>query len=58
MRPADPVKVVRAVPRTDRNDLYHVTDGYDFIYENPAYTKGEAVRPGFSIRIGTSYVSA
>ena len=47
MRPSDPVKVVRAVPRTDRNDLYHTTDSYDFVYENPAYGKADVVRPGF-----------
>ncbi len=46
-RPTDPVKVVRAVPSTYRNDLYHVVDGYDWVYENPAYTKGDVVRPGF-----------
>ena len=47
MRPVDPAKVVRAVPSTTRNDLYHSTDGYDFIYENPAYTKVEVAKPGF-----------
>ena len=47
MRPADPVKVVRAVPRTDRNDLYHTTDGYDFVYENSAYAKLDVAKPGF-----------
>ena len=47
MKPVGPTKVVKAVPRTDRNDLYHTTDGYDFIYENSAYNKGDLVRPGF-----------
>lgn len=47
MRPADKPKVVRAVPRTDRNDLYHVTDGYDWVYENPGYGKADVVKPGF-----------
>ena len=47
MRPMDKPKVVRAVPRTDRNDLYHTVDGYDFIYENPTYGKADVVRPGF-----------
>ncbi len=47
MRPADKPKVVRAVPRTDRNDLYHTTDGYDFVYENSSYTKIDVAKPGF-----------
>ena len=47
MRPMDKPKVVRAVPRTDRNDLYHTVDGHDFIYENPSYGKNDVVRPGF-----------
>ena len=47
MRPTDKPKVVRAVPRTDRNDLYHTADGYDWVYENPAYTKFDVIRPGF-----------
>ena len=47
MRPTDPAKVVRAVPSTTRNDLYHVTDGYDFIYENPGYSKLDVAKPGF-----------
>ena len=47
MRPMDKPKVVRAVPRSDRNDLYHTVDGYDFIYENPTYGKADVVRPGF-----------
>ena len=46
-RPTDPVKVVRAVPSTYRNDLYHTMDGYDWVYENPAYTKIDVARPGF-----------
>ena len=46
-RPTDPVKVVRAVPSTYRNDLYHTVDGYDWVYENPAYTKIDVARPGF-----------
>ncbi len=46
-RPTDPVKVVRAVPSTHRNDLYHTMDGYDWVYENPAYTKIDVARPGF-----------
>lgn len=58
-RPIDPVKVVRAVPSDYRNDLYHTSDGYDWIFENPGYTKGEVVRPGFFnvyrdvLRVGT-----
>lgn len=47
MRPPSKPKVVRAVRARDRNDLYHTVDGYDFVYENAAYTKGEVVRPGF-----------
>ncbi len=47
MRPMDKPKVIRAVPRTDRNDLYHTVDGYDFIYENPTYGKADVCRPGF-----------
>ena len=47
MRPVDPAKVVRAVPSTTRNDLYHVTDGYDFVYENPGYSKLDVAKPGF-----------
>ena len=47
MRPTDATKVVRAVPRTDRNDLYHTMDGYDFIYENPSYAKIDIAKPGF-----------
>ncbi len=46
MRPTDKPNVVRAVPRTDRNDLYHTVDGYDFIYENPSYGKADVCRPG------------
>ena len=46
-RPTDPVKVVRAVPSTYRNDLYHTADGYDWIFEHSAYTKGDVARPGF-----------
>ena len=46
-RPSDPEKVVQAVPSTYRNDLYHSMDGYDWIYENPAYTKIDVARPGF-----------
>ena len=46
-RPTDPVKVVRAVPSTYRNDLYHTSDGYDWVYENPNYTKIDIARPGF-----------
>ena len=46
-RPTDPVKVVRAVPSTYRNDLYHTMDGYDWVYENPAYSKIDVARPGF-----------
>ena len=58
-RPIDPVKVVRAVPRTDRNDLYYTSDGYDWIYENPNYSKIDVARPGFfnifrdELRVGT-----
>ncbi len=47
MKPAGPTIVVKAVPRTDRNDLYHTTDGYDFIYENAVYTKIDVAKPGF-----------
>ncbi len=39
--------MVRAVPSTYRDDLYHVGDGYDFVYENPNYSKIDAVKPGF-----------
>jgi len=46
-RPQDPVKVVRAVPNDYRNDMYHTMDGYDWIYENPSYTKIDVARPGF-----------
>ena len=46
-RPTDPLKVIRAVPRTGRNDLYHTMDGYDWVYENPAYTKVDCAKPGF-----------
>lgn len=58
-RPTDPVKVVQAVPSTYRNDLYHNCDSYDWIYENPAYTKIDIARPGFfniyreELRVGT-----
>ena len=38
---------VRAVRPTGRDDLYHTVDGYDWVYENPAYTKFDVVRPGF-----------
>ena len=47
MKPQGPTKVIKAVPRTDRNDLYHTTDGYDFIYENSTYTRVDAIKPGF-----------
>ena len=47
MKPAGPTKVIKAVPATDRNDLYHTTDGYDFIYENSAYAKIDVAKPGF-----------
>ena len=47
MRPAERIKVVKAVPSTGRDDLYHTTDGYDFIYENSKYTKLDVVKPGF-----------
>ena len=47
MRPTDPTKVVRAVPSTARNDLYHTMDAYDFIYENPSYAKIDIAKPGF-----------
>ncbi len=40
-------KVIRAVPSTDRDDLYYVQDGYDFVYENSKYTKLDVVKPGF-----------
>ena len=47
MKPQGPTKVFKAVPATDRNDLYHTTDGYDFIYENSAYMKIDVAKPGF-----------
>ena len=47
MRPADPAKVVRAVPSTTRNDLYHTTDGYDWVFESPKYQKVDVAKPGF-----------
>ena len=47
MKPAARMKVVKAEPRTDRDDLYHTIDGYDFVYENPGYTKIDVCRPAF-----------
>ena len=47
MRPIDSAPPVRATPSTTRNDLYHVTDGYDFIYENQTHSKVEIAKPGF-----------
>ena len=38
---------VRAVRPTGRDDLYHTTDGYDWIYENSEATKIDVARPGF-----------
>ena len=47
MRPVERMKVVKAVRTDRRDDLYHTTDGFDFIYENPGYTKVDVVKPGF-----------
>ncbi len=47
MKPMGPTKVIKAVPTRDRDDLYHTTDGYDFIYENSKYTKIDVAKPGF-----------
>ncbi len=47
MKPVDRVKVIKAPPRRDRNELYYIVDGYDWVYEHPTYTKGDVVRPGF-----------
>ena len=47
MRPADKPPVIRAVPSTSRNDLYHTTDGYDWVYEHEDYSKIDVAKPGF-----------
>ena len=47
MKPVDRVKVIKAPARRDRNELYYISDGYDWVYEHPTYTKGDVVRPGF-----------
>ena len=47
MKPPGPTKVIKAVPTRNRDDLYHTTDGYDFIYENSKYTKIDVAKPGF-----------
>ena len=47
MKPVGPTKVIKAPPRSDRTDLYHTVDGYDFIYENSTATKIDVAKPGF-----------
>ncbi len=47
MKPQGPTKVVKAPPRSDRTDLYHTLDSYDFIYENTTATKIDVAKPGF-----------
>ena len=46
-KPADPVKVFKAVRPKGRNDLYHTVDGYDWVYENSEATKIAVATPGF-----------
>ena len=45
-KPAE-TKVIRAVRPTGRNDLYHTTDGYDWVYENSSATKPDVCKPGY-----------
>ena len=47
MKPQGRAEVIKAAPRSYREDLYHTVDGYDFIYENTNSAKIDVVRPGF-----------
>ena len=47
MKPKGPIKVVKAVVRDNRNDLYHVVDGYDYIYETSDFGSLDVRLPGF-----------
>ena len=47
MKPQGQTEVIKAAPRSYREDLYHTVDGYDFIYENTNSAKIDVVRPGF-----------
>ncbi len=45
-KPAE-TTVIRAVRPTGRNDLYHTTDGYDWVFENSDASKIDVCKPGF-----------
>ena len=47
MKPKGPIKVVKAVARDIRNDLYHVVDGYDYVYETSDFGPLDVRLPGF-----------
>lgn len=60
VRPVEKTVVRAPAPEMDRNALYYVSDGYDFVYEPKAlYTKIETCSPGHfnayreDLRVGT-----